>query len=482
MALRRPPAPSRAREAGAAVAGLSLGLAFHLLLIPIAARHPSFMVEDPSDLSSWWSYVSLDMKGGGFLFHIFPRTADFLRVQVSDYVAFLAHNLWELFFLPAALIAWGWLAMAREHPRRALGLLVFFLCAGPGAVVYFNLPQAYFRPIDRHYLPSLVILAPWMAVGASALLRRAARARFGSVWAAGLAILLGLAPLLAWSANRSTCDLSRNRFAESIGRDLLEPLPERAILITNGDNDSFPPWYLQQAEGVRADVTVVNLPLSNERSYVSQVRRSDPDLAGLLAGEPARGLVAAPPAPDSTLVIPVEPAPDTGLPEGAALPDSLALRVKDTLFGQDRVVLDLVQLVRWRRPIFLACTVSPDNLAWIRPLARLDGLAYRIVPSEDPRAWDVDHARRQMERVSYAGFADRSVSIDITTSLLMQNYVSALLQIAGAEVGLGHLDHAREVLALLDRRIPRDRLGQAAGQFAEMRAGVEAEIARRSAR
>src|SRR5262249_55276291 len=123
-----------------------------------------------------------------------------------------------------------------------------------------------------------------------------------------------------------------------------------------------------------------------------------------------------------------------------------------------------------------------ENVPWIRPLARLDGLAYRIVPSEDSSAWDVDHARRQMERVSYAGFADRSVPLDVSTGLLMRNYVAALLQIAMAEARLGHTDHAREALALLDRKIPEDRLGDQAGPIREARAGIEAEIARPTAR
>src|SRR5262249_46633893 len=152
-----------------------LGLAFHLLLIPLAARGPSYMVENPSTWASWWSYVTIAQKGGGFLFRIFPRTANFVSVQMADYLAFLGRNLSMVWFLPALLAVLGWLLILRDHPRRALGLMTFFLCAGPGAVVYFNLPQHYMRPIDRHYLPSLVILAPWMAVGAAALLRGSRR-------------------------------------------------------------------------------------------------------------------------------------------------------------------------------------------------------------------------------------------------------------------------------------------------------------------
>jgi hypothetical protein len=115
-------------------------------------------------------------------------------VQLADYLEFLRRNLSAGLFLPALLAGLGWLWLSRREPRLALGLLVFFLCAGPGAVIYFNLPHGYFRPIDRHYLPSLVILIPWLAVGAASLIRGAGRMPGGTVIGPWLALLLGLAP------------------------------------------------------------------------------------------------------------------------------------------------------------------------------------------------------------------------------------------------------------------------------------------------
>src|SRR5206468_12296376 len=99
---------------------------------------------------------------------------------------------------------------------------------------------------------------------------------------------------LACVTHRRSCDLSRTRFTETYTRDVLTTLPDRAFLLTNGDNDTFPVWYLQQVEGVRRDVTVVNLPLSNTGPCVEQLRRRDPTLSRLIEGERLTDVLAPP--------------------------------------------------------------------------------------------------------------------------------------------------------------------------------------------
>jgi hypothetical protein len=476
---RSPASRHRLRDGAAAAAGMALGLAFHLLLIPMAAREPAYLAEDTSTWAGWWSYVTIARMGGGFLVHVFPRTAAFFPVQVADYLAFLGRNLSPALFLPATLAAIGWVAILRHHPRRALGLMAFFLCAGPGAVVYFNLPQHYMRPIDRHYLPSLVILAPWMAVGAAAVMRRAARLPARVALVPGLAAVLALAPLAAWRANHEACDISRTRFAETFARDLLEPLPERAILLTNGDNDSFPLWYVQEAEGVRRDVAVINLSLANMGPYVARLRRSDPDLAQLLAGEEMTRVLGPAKASGHAVLTVVEPRTGLGLPAGAEPPDTVRFHPTGLLYGEDRVVLDILRLTRWKRPVHLACTVSPERLSWLRPFTRIDGLALRVIPSDDPGVWDVDHLRRQLfERVSYAGIADTTVMMDRDTRAMCSNYLAALIQLAMAELRLGRGDEALETLHFIDRHTPPTRLGWSEDQMAELRTQIEAAATR----
>ncbi len=478
MAIRRPPGRVRLRDGAAATAGLVLGLAFHLLLIPLAARRPAYMVEDPSTWAGWWSYVSIGQKGGGFLLKLFPRTASFFQVQVADYLTFLGRNLSPMFFLPAILAGLGWLLTLRRHPRRAFGLLAFFLLAGLGAVVYFNLPRNYMRPIDRHYLPSLVILAPWMAVGAAALFRGAERLPGRVALVPSLVLIMAMTPLAAWRANHKACDLSRNHFTETFARDLLEPLPQNAILFTNGDNDTFPLWYLQQAEGVRPDVEIINLPLTNTGPYVAQLRRRDPDLAQLLEGEPLQTWLTGR-RTDGDVVTEVEPRTDLGLPGGVAPPDTVRFHPTGPMITQDRVALDILRVVRWRRPIFMACTVAPGSLRWLWPYARLDGLAFRIIPSSDPSVWDVDHLRYQLlERVSYAGLADTTISMDADTRGICGNYLAALAQLASAELQRGRTEDAIATLRLIDRHTPPARLGWDAGEGAALLARIRAEAAR----
>ena len=476
VALRRPASGHRLREAGAAVVGFALGAAFHLLLIPMAARRPPYLVEDTSTWAGWWSYVSVEQKGGGFLVQLLPRTADFISVQLADYVAFLRHNLATPFLLPALLAALGWGLVLRDHPRRAVGLLVFFLCASLGAVVYFNLPAHYMRPIDRHYLPSLVILAPWMSVAIAALLRGAARLPGRQVLAPILGLAMALTPLAAWRANHGAYDLSRNRFTETFARNLLEPLPAHAILLTNGDNDSFPLWYLQQAEGVRRDVTVINLPLTNTGPYVAQLRCNDPDLARLLEGDPLPQVLAPRMANGDAMATVVEPRSGLGLPLGVAPPDSVRFRPTGMMFGPDRVALDILRLTRWRRPLFLACTLGPGNLTWLLPFARPDGLAYRIVPTDDPSVRDLDHERKHLfHHMSYAGIADTRIRLDPDSRMLSSNYAASLIQLALEQARRGHTTDALVTLRFLESRTPPARLGWEPSLMAGFKAQIEGE-------
>jgi hypothetical protein len=167
----------------------------------------------------------------------------------------------------------------RRDPRTWRAVLLLFVCGSLGVIVYLNLragrtfgwsfipDDAAHEARDRDYFFTLGFWAwgIWAGMGAVALARRFARAWVG-VGVAALPILLN------WSVvdRRQEPDATLPR---ETARQLLEPLPPRAVLFVEGDNDTYPLWYAQQVEGERRDVTVVTLPLLGAQWYLDELRR-----------------------------------------------------------------------------------------------------------------------------------------------------------------------------------------------------------------
>lgn len=106
------------------------------------------------------------------------------------------------------------------------------------------------------------------------------------------------------------------------------------------------------------------------------------------------------------------------------------------------------------------------HLPWIWPYARLDGLAYRVVPSVDPEVWDVEHLRRQLlEKVRYAGLTDTRAPLDADSNALSRNYVAALIQLLQAQLARGEARACLDTLRFFEQRIPLDRYGEAGDQI-----------------
>ena len=125
------------------------------------------------------------------------------------------------------------------------------------------------RRKTRYSFASGLAVAVAAGAGLAAMIEwvgeRTAGRRFGGVAAAGLAALLPLANLgLHWGAN----DRRQDRIAHHFVEDTLAGLPPRALLFTLDWQLCSPFLYLHHLEGLRPDVTMVNVNLVRRSWYV----------------------------------------------------------------------------------------------------------------------------------------------------------------------------------------------------------------------
>ena len=78
-----------------------------------------------------------------------------------------------------------------------------------------------------------------------------------SAWVA-TSIALLLAPTIMATENWDDHDRSGRYTAKEVAANYLNSCDKNAILFTNGDNDTFPLWYMQEVEGLRTDIKVVS--------------------------------------------------------------------------------------------------------------------------------------------------------------------------------------------------------------------------------
>ena len=197
----------------------------------------------------------------------------------SDVLNNKARNTY--FFLPFILGLIGFFFLLNTDKNRFWVLLVFFLLTGIAIQFYTNIRP--FEPRERDYsvVGSFYVFAIWIGFGVYALYDLLKASVKTKLLAPAITVFcLLVVPGILIANNWDDHDRSGKYTANAMARKYLESCAPNAILFTIGDNDSFPLWYLQEIEGVRTDVRVVNTSLFQTDWYIDQMKRkayeSDP--------------------------------------------------------------------------------------------------------------------------------------------------------------------------------------------------------------
>lgn len=248
------------------VPGFLAGLLPYAYLPLRASRHPRLDWGGPDTLERFLEHVS------GAQFHFaFAFVPRVFRQQTQYLVNTLVDDVSVAGLLVAGLgIAW----LVRRAPAHALSMGILFLtCAIVSGLYDIN-------DIGNYYLPGFLALAVWLGAGLAFLAERLAPS---------VAVGFGLL-LVGYNAGRHyrAMDEHENTLAEDLVWNVLHDLPAGAVVVSNHwDYWVSASFYLQEVEGLRRDVVVLDPEGLRSEPYLDWLGRRHPELMAPIEREVA---------------------------------------------------------------------------------------------------------------------------------------------------------------------------------------------------
>ena len=195
----------------------------------------------------------------------------------EDAPATLAGNLGKnhYYFLPLLLGLLG-LCFQFDRDKRGFWLtfLMFFM-TGIAIVLYLNQPPYQVRERDYAYAGSFYFFCVWIGIAVAAVyswISGALKEKHRVLAAAAVTAAFVCVPVQMASQNWDDHDRSGRATAVEMARNYLNSVGPNGILITHGDNDTFPVWYAQEVENVRTDVRICNTSLLGTDWHIDQMK------------------------------------------------------------------------------------------------------------------------------------------------------------------------------------------------------------------
>jgi len=442
-----------------------------------------------NDWDFFWDYQIGHMYLRYFSWQFIGRQSDIQDTGVatgfssnSRYKNNPAHNVY--YFLPFILGIIGLVYHYEKDWKRALSVTALFVMTGIAIIIYLN--QYPFQPRERDYsyVGSFFAFSIWIGLGVTGLIElikdSVKRNKFIMYGIVGLCFIA--VPFNMLRENYNDHDRSKRYVAADYAYNLLNSCAPYAILFTNGDNDTFPLWYLQEVEHVRTDVRVVCLSLLDTKWYIKQLRdewshkspplpisftnkqldqlsqkfnfnkpsdfytphtisipvdknyiryrQSDPNNTEKYAEEGHIGLVKNKNyvlrSPKMKYSIPIDSLDSTVTwhYQGRYLGTNRSGKKLYYTMIHDDVVLNILKNNKWARPVYFAVTVAHNSQLNLQSYFRLQGDAYRVVPKKNPSHQpyvDTKVNGNRLRNFKYRGLNNPHVYLDQNIRRMVDN-------------------------------------------------------------
>lgn len=442
-----------------------------------------------SDVEFLWKYQINEMFNR-YLFWQYIGRAGYNQGDGVDFTKFYG--------IPFILGMLGLFYHFKRDKKLAFVFLMMFIMLGVITALYQNQQDPQPRERDYFYIGAFFAFSLWIGLGVASILEMIKEfvktKAYVPVSFAFLAFGIIFVPLNMLRHNYHYQNRAENYFPYDYAYNLLQSCDKDAILITNGDNDTFPLWCLQATYGIRTDVRIVNLSLGQIDWYNLQLKNETPygakKVPMTLSDEQVRQL--RPVEWDERKVLSIE-VPKSAYPDSMQnsgnTPERISFKVPASVRFQqggktvtalkvnDLLVLDIIKANKWQRPIYFSVTVTEDNYVGLGEYLRMEGMAQRLMPYkvidptqgvgiDVPRMW-----KNLMEPVNsmnkepqygmvFRGLNNPDLFYDQTQMRMIEGYRMLYIRLAHTLAqDSSTFGKAREVLDMMDKNLPKATLG-----------------------
>lgn len=448
----------------------ALGFSTYYTLVLRSGLDPLIDMNNPETWENFKAFLARQQYGTHSLF---PRRADFWSYQVDIHIKYFLEQFpfFDVFpgtfrravdlygpyetvtysLMPIFLGIGGAVYHFRQDWKRFASIFSMFAIMGVGLVIYLNMPDPEPREREYIFVGAYTFFGIWMGVGATGLIIWLEN-RCPSLQMPAVALTL-LMPFGILYFNYHSHDRTGDHIPYDYAYNILQTCEPNAILFTNGDNDTYPLWFLQGVEGIRRDIQIVNLSLIKTTWYVKQIR----DLGVRLDFTDEwidNNLFAQRWEKDKEVTLGEITVKAEDIPKANYFLGESAQQVP-VVESHTWMIWRIIQQNNWERPIYFAVTVPTSNMAGLKPYLSMEGMAYKLGTFYGVGQFDTQKASKNLlETYRYTSVSDSTVYKDPVARRLLSNYLVLFEGLTQAYIQHGLYKDAYQILQKAEERIP----------------------------